>query len=194
LALVWRSKLDVDLKGNLRTNNLEGTALQALSGGLKLSFDTPEVYEIGIRYKLDDDTHLFLSADIEEWSEFNNNTITINSVGGMAVLPRDWDDTYRVAAGAVHKNGDHAFTGGLSFDSSPVNDNNRTADLPVDKQIRVAGGYNYRASDKLTYNVSAEFVSLGENKMEQTVQGETFKGKFDDSFMMVLAVSFDYEF
>jgi long-chain fatty acid transport protein len=195
LAFVWRSKVDVDLKGNIRTSNLGGTALEALTGRLELSFDAPEVFEIGARYNLSDDTRLFLEADIENWSDFNNNVIEIDSVGGVGILPRDWDDTWRVAVGAVHRRGAHTFTGGVSFDSSPVNDNNRTADLPVDKQIRFAGGYLYQVSDKLSYNLAAEFVSLGENKLDQTdIQGTAFKGKFDDSFMMILSASLDYKF
>ncbi len=194
VAFVWRSKLDVEMKGNLRMNNMEGTVLPALEGRLKLSFDAPQIFEIGTRFDLSDDTRLFLQVDLEDWSEFNDNIIDIGSVDQKAVLPRNWDDTYRIAMGAVHIMGDHAITGGFSFDSSPVSDNKRTADLPVDKQIRFAGGYVYKASDKLSYNLAAEFVSLGENKMEQTVQDVTFKGKFDDSFMIVLSASLDYKF
>ena len=51
----------------------------------------------------------------------------------MAKLDRDWDDTWSVAAGFATSNGGLSGWGfGVSYESSVVDDDKRTIDLPLD--------------------------------------------------------------
>jgi len=60
------------------------------------------------------------------------------------VLERGWDDTYHYAAGLTYRvNDTWNVQAGISYDTNPVNKENRTADLPIDRQVRYAVGAAY---------------------------------------------------
>ena len=83
---------------------------------------------------------------------------------------------------------------GVSYDSSPVSDKDRTADLPIDEQFRVAAAFGKMKPTGFSYSVSGSWVYFGEGKMDQTAQGERFKGKFDTNYLVFIAASVSYQF
>jgi hypothetical protein len=46
----------------------------------------------------------------------------------------------------------------------------------------------------LSYDISSSWVYFGEGKMDQTAQGERFKGKFDTNYLVFIAASVSYHF
>jgi long-chain fatty acid transport protein len=96
LGFVYRSKTEIELDGKLKTKNLSAPPFTLLDGqDITLEFDAPEVFEIGLQYDIDANTKLFLEADIERFSQFDQNYLTVDSLGQTVVLDRDWDDTWR---------------------------------------------------------------------------------------------------
>jgi long-subunit fatty acid transport protein len=100
-------------------------------------------------------------------------------VGGA--LAYDFGENHRVAMG-------------ISYDSSPVSNNDRTTDLPIDEQIRIAAAYGKVNPIGLSYSFSTSYVYFGEGKMDQTAQGERFKGEFDTNYLVFIAASINYKF
>lgn len=76
----------------------------------------------------------------------------------------------------------------------PVRDKDRTADLPLDEQFRVAALFAKMKPIGLSYNFSMSYVYFGEGKMDQTAQGERFKGEFDTNYLVFVAASINYRF
>jgi long-chain fatty acid transport protein len=202
LGAVYRSKVDVDLEGDLRTRNLSDISLgpgpsleQLLTGNVKLSFDAPEVFEIGLRYQWKPDTLIFIEADIERFSQFSHNYMTVSNTGSVVFLDRKWDDTYRVALGVVRRKGSgDIISAGISYDSSPVDDEDRTFDLPVDEQVRFAMAYGRYGEEGLNYSLAAELIWLGDNAIDQVAQGVRAGGEFESSYMFIWSASVDYRF
>jgi long-subunit fatty acid transport protein len=53
---------------------------------------------------------------------------------------RDWKDTWHVGGAFKYLLGEnHLMAMGVSYDSSPVTNKDRTADLPLDEQVMVGG-------------------------------------------------------
>lgn len=88
----------------------------------------------------------------------------------------------------------HLMAMGVSYDSSPVSNNDRTADLPLDEQVRVAAAFGKENPIGLSYSFSGSWVYFGEGKMDQTAQGERFKGEFDTNYLVFIAASVNYRF
>jgi long-subunit fatty acid transport protein len=88
----------------------------------------------------------------------------------------------------------HIVAMGISYDSSPVTNKDRTADLPMDEQFRVAAAYGKDNPIGLSYSFSTSYVYFGEGKMDQTAQGERFKGEFDTNYLIFVAASVHYRF
>jgi long-subunit fatty acid transport protein len=69
-----------------------------------------------------------------------------------AAIPRNWDDTYHYSIG-VHYNPTEQWLlqTGFTYDSSPVDSEDRTADMPIDRQLRYAVGAQYQISETITF-------------------------------------------
>ncbi len=196
LGLVYRSKAELELKGQLKaSDNLNGTPIEAQQGTLKLEFDAPEVFEIGLRHHINPALVLFLEADWERFSQFSNNTLYIND-GSVDQRDRDWDDTWRVSAGLAKITADGIIGAGIGYDSSPVSDSKRTFDIPVDEQLRLAFAWESSRQD-FSYSLAAEYIWLGTGKIRQEspfVQGLRVDGEFSTNFLLVLSASAEYRF
>ncbi|MEH6616340.1 MAG: outer membrane protein transport protein, partial [Porticoccus sp.] len=195
LGAVYRSKTDVDLDGDLNIRNWQLPTPQPTADSAKLSWTNPQTVEVGLRYQLNEEWSLMANADWEEWSEFSENFLSIE--GGVlnpkAALDRDWDDTWHVGIAAARHTGNKFYSMGFSYDSSPVSDSKRTIDLPMDEQIKFSTGMGMKTKG-LDYAIGATLMYMGDAKVDQTAQGERFKGEFDTNFLLFLGGTMRYEF
>ncbi len=156
LGLVYRSKADINLKGDVNFRNLVGPTPPANS--VKLSWDNPQLVRVGLRYYLTDRTFLVADADWEDWSEFSENQLAFEggALNPVSTLDRNWRDTWHIGAGVVHQTGrGHRFSFGASYDSSPVRDRGRTIDLPMDEQWKLSAAYAWERTDNLNFGLGA---------------------------------------
>jgi hypothetical protein len=62
------------------------------------------------------------------------------------------------------------------------------------ERARVAAAFGKENPLGLSYSVSGSWVYFGEGKMDQTRQGERFKGEFDTNYLIFIAASVNYKF
>ncbi len=195
LGVVYRAEADVDLEGDLNFRNMPG-GFAPPANDVEISWDNPQLLEVGIRYRLRDDLYLVANADWEDWSQFSKNRLAVSggTLDPEVTLDRNWKDTWHVAVGLAHKKGKHAYSTGISYDSSVVDDDDRTIDLPMDKQIKLSAAYAWEHSDKLGFALGATLAYFGEGKVDQTAQGVRFKGEFDTNYAFFLGSTVRYQF
>lgn len=194
LGFVYRSKTEIELDGKLKTKNLSAPPFTLLDGqDITLEFDAPEVFEIGLQYDIDANTKLFLEADIERFSQFDQNYLTVDSLGQTVVLDRDWDDTWRISAAIAKHVEKDIYIFGIGYDSSPVDDEDRTFDLPVDEQLRLGFAWGREIDAESRWGISSEYIWLGDNKIDQTAQGVRAKGDFD-AYMLIIGANYERRF
>ena len=122
--------------------------------------------------------------------------IGLNGAGSVIqAFDRDWDDTWHLGFALGHKLSEgQAFTLGVGYDSSPVSDSKRTADLPADEQVRFSVAYGKKITEQLGFALGGTFLWLGEGKMDQIAQGECFKGEFSTNNIVFLSATLNYVF
>ena len=200
-GFTYLSEADVELSGDLKTSGLQG-AFDNLLGdadSITVDFDFPEAYTFGLRYRATDKLTLLADSNYQRWSQFSQTNVRINvgPTGDVVItgFDRDWKDTWHVGGALAYDFGEnHRVAMGISYDSSPVSNNDRTADLPLDEQFRVAAAYGKVNPIGLSYSFSTSYVYFGEGKMDQTVQGERYKGEFDTNYLVFIAASLKYVF
>ncbi|MDJ0969170.1 MAG: outer membrane protein transport protein, partial [Kiloniellales bacterium] len=79
---------------------------------------------------------------------------------------------------------------GFSYDTSPVSDRDRTADMPIDRQMRFAVGVQHQMSQSMTLGGSFEFIDLGDGKID----GDTLRGDYQDNYALFVAVNASWKF
>jgi len=191
LGAVYRSEAEADLEGDLHFKNvLPGT----ITGDGAIDYTYPQVIQVGIKYKLTHDTVLLADFDWEEWSEFGATRIGVNN-NAVSAFDRNWDDTWHIGVAVVHRLSEgQKISAGIGYDSSPVSDQYRTADLPADEQVRFSAGYNNEISEKISFSLGGTFLWLGEGKMDQVAQGERYVGDFSTNQIIFLSATLKYEF
>jgi long-chain fatty acid transport protein len=196
---VYRSELDTKLEGDLSVKNIIIPPINRLASTLdevKVDFDFPQVIQLGLKYKLTENLLLLADFDWEDWSAFGETGVQIQ--GGPAPIvtsfDRKWKDTYHVGLGLIHKDGPHVVSGGIGYDSSPVDDEDRTVDLPADEQFRIGFAYGNEWKGNLNYALGASYVWLGDGKIDQVAGGERFKGDFSTNQIIFLSATLNYRF
>ena len=198
-GVVYRTKADTELEGDIKFKNITVPPLNELTSKFnkaQIDFTYPQLVRVGVKYKLTDDTVLMADFDWEEWSAFGDTRIGLSGDGSaLQSFDRDWDDTWHLGFALAHKLSENqSITAGIGYDSSPVSDSKRTADLPADEQLRLSTSYVRKISEHLGMALGGTFLWLGEGKMDQVVQGERFKGEFSTNHIIFLSATVKYVF
>jgi long-chain fatty acid transport protein len=196
LGAVYRTEFDTKLKGDVEVQNL----LTAFNprGSVKLDWTNPQWLDLGLRYRAREDLHLMLSGGWQEWSEYSSNLLSVTTSGGspgVAVIDRQWDDTWYLGGAIAKRFGDSALlTMGLKYDSSPVDDANRTFDLPFDETWTISASYVWAGKGKIDYAIGGSLLYSGDADIDQTSQGVRVAGDFDSNWILFLGGTLRYRF
>jgi long-chain fatty acid transport protein len=192
LGVVYRAKANVDLEGNVNFRNL--VIPNPSVNDVDISWDNPQWLEAGLRYKLSEGNHLFLNAGWQDWSEFGEkNEITLG--GNVATLDRQWDDTWHAGIAFAHQVGrGHGYSVGFAYDSSPVDEDHRTFDLPVDEIYKLSAGYFWKGNKQLDFSVGSTLYLVGDADIDVTAQGVQAAGKYDTNYILFLGGTARYRF
>jgi long-chain fatty acid transport protein len=199
LGFTYRTKSEVELEGDLA---FQGTPLLNLITGspdtVGVDFEYAQVFAVGLAYQASDNLKLIVDFDYEDWSEFSNNYISVDTAVTSinTTVDRNWKDTWHIGMAAIYKFDDGRFsTAGIGYDSSAVDDEDRTADLPVDEQLKLGFSYGkLRGEGKIDYAVGLGFGWLGNGKIDQVAQGVRYTGEFDSNYFISLGGNIRYHF
>lgn len=194
LGVVYRSEFDTELEGDVKFRDMLVTPP---ADSIDVDWQNPQLIEVGLRYELDDEYLLFASANWEDWSEFSDNRLAFDGgiINPVIKVDRNFKDTWHLGFGmAVRLDENRLFSLGASYDSSPVDDDDRTIDLPFDEQFKLSAAYGWKGDKKLDYAIGATLLYAGQAKVDQVAQGLRFKGEFDRNFFLFLGGTLRYVF
>ena len=137
LGVVYRAEADTDLEGDVSFHNFRLLPVTPRVNDIDISWDNPQWLDVGLRFELSDNKKLFLNAGWQEWSAFSNNLLAFSGglLNPVTELDRNWDDTWYAGIAFGHQlSPDHGYSLGISYDESPVEDADRTFDLPIHSQ------------------------------------------------------------
>jgi long-chain fatty acid transport protein len=198
LGCVYRTKIQSDLEGPIEFNNVQVPILNLITSQLdraKISWDFPQLFQVGLKLSVSEKLTLLFDADWEEWSSFSANRfqITGGPISTIQTIDRGFDDTWHVGAGMIYKLDENFISMGFGYDTSPVDDDKRTVDLPLDEQVRFGLAYAGGGEETPYYAIGFSFLWLGKGETDQVAQGVRFKGEFDSNYILFFngALAFD---
>jgi len=182
----YRSEFDANLEGNVKFRNFVVPLPNRRN--LEVDWTNPQWVEAGLKLRTNSGRFWFLSGNWQEWSEFSDNQLSIDTNLGNAVqtLERDWDDTWSVGiAHASQADANEGWSFGMRYESSPVDDDKRTIDLPLDESWSFSVGYGNFNSDKSRgWSAAATLQVFGDAEVDQTAQQVRFAGDFDKYYVL----------
>lgn len=174
VKLEFRDRPSLDGLGPALTAALQLSGLA--SAKAKIEMELPQDLLFSVYYRLNERTELTGNLGWENWSRFGKSDITIQSETS-ASFTRDlnYDNTWHLAVGVRHRiNPRWRVSAGFAYDSSPVGRSDRTPDLPLDRQVRVATGALYDLNEDVVLGASYVYIDLGDADIRQT--GGTLTG------------------
>ena len=190
-GFTYRAEFDADLKGNVRFRGLPDVVPLPSQTSIKLKWTNPQWLEAGLRYQIADRHVLFVSGNWQEWSEFSQNQLIVDTAAGnrLTTLERDWDDTWSLAVGYGNTDYYSGWSLGVSYESSPAKDGVRTIDLPVDSSWKLSSAYGRRLASGRSLSFGATLQIFGDAEVDQTNQGVRFAGEFNDFYVLFAGVT-----
>ena len=179
IALTYISEIEHEFQDRPKFYNTPaGDVIGGIIDRVDLDMNIPQMVKFGISHELNEDWKLYGSASWEEWSRFGE--IAVGSGAGSVDADRNLNDTYGFGLGAAYKlNEDWTLMCGYRFDSSIVDKEDMTADLPSDEIHRYGLGAEYQYSENMTMGFGYSYVDLGNPQLEQESSGGTVKGEYD---------------
>lgn len=185
LGIVYQSEIEPDFSGDVK---LSGGAVNA-DAGTDTKITLAQFVRASIYHELNDKWALLSSIGWEDWSAFDN--INISTGQGSQKIPRNWDDTYKFAAGVHYRPVDQWLLQlGFAYDTSPVDADDRTPDMPIDRQIRYAFGAQYTWSENVS--VGGQFVYADYGDAE--IKNNLLIGDYERNDLFFFALNANWKF
>ena len=186
VGVTYVSKVEPDFDGDLKVR-LGGGPGFTTSSNTELTF--PQLVRIGVYHEVNEQWALLGSAGWEDWSSFDSFSISTD-LGGSSI-ETNWKDTYHFSGGVHYRPiDDWLLQAGITYDTSPVSSGNRSAYLPIDRQIRFAIGAQHQLTDKMSLGGAFEYIDMGDAK----IRSDTLQGDYQDNRIFAIGVNLNYKF
>jgi long-chain fatty acid transport protein len=196
LGLVYWPKHDLDFDSDLTITLPAGGLPQgAVQSDVSLTF--PQSIRGSASQRIGDKLTVLGLIAWEDWSKLDD--VLISTAAGTGVLERGWRDAWRFAVGMRWETGAHwKYYSGIAYDTDVTTDGRRTADMPVDRQIRLSAGASYKYSEKVTIGGVLTYVDLGDadinNSENRPVSGIPWRVEGDyDQDMWAFALNINWK-
>lgn len=195
LGLAYTSEIDLEFEDRSALDDIDNPLLQAslrrlAADQLQIDMTVPQTVTASIYHELDAQWTLLASLGWQDWSEFGKVGIEVDGQTTQSpTVERQYKDTWHVSLGAQRKLSDRLrWNLGLAYDSSAVDDEDRTVDNPMAETWRVATGFNYQVEEGLDLNLSYTFLWLGDMEVDQTkpVSGLRTSGEYANASLHVI--------
>ena len=204
-GLTYRSEVDLKFEDAASLKNI-GPVLQGLlnlsglaGSEVDIEMKIPQAVMLSAYHQLTDRWAVMGNIGWQEWSAFGKQDLTLSSTTATT-FTKDlgYDDTWHFALGAQCRFAERwLWSVGAAYDTSPVDgDDQRTPDLPLDRQIRIGTGIQYDWNEDVTLGAAYEYLDAGEAEIDQAggpLQG-ALKGKYDPNAIHFLALNLIWRF
>jgi long-chain fatty acid transport protein len=173
-GLTYLSEGELEFKDKPNFSNL-GPGLEAvlrakglLDAEIEVDFTMPKALMLSGYHELTDHWAIMGNLGWQDWSEFGKVGVTVASEDTSSLtVDRNYKDTWHAAVGVHYRvAAPWLLTAGLAYDSSMVDDDDRTPDLPLGEQWRFGLGARYDWSEKLALGVGYIFLWSGDLDMD----------------------------
>lgn len=196
IGLAYTSKIDLEFKDSPSVRKVDNpiinAALRRLDvDSLELDMSVPQTVLLSVAHDLSPQWKLLGSLGWQDWSQFGEIGVEVdaNAADVTRTADRKYKDTWHASMGAQYQMTPRLrWSMGLGYDSSAVDDKDRTVDNPMGEAWRLATGVNYKIDEGLDVHAAYTLVWLGDMDVEQTKSrsGETLSGTYRNAALHII--------
>ena len=194
----FNSEIDQEFEDRPKYKNVGPAIGGMLPGKLGLDFDLPMGVMGSVTHEINEKWTIMGNVGWQDWDSFGNVGVSIGTTDGSGSFTTDssLDETWHFAIGAEYKHNEKwKFQAGFAYDTSPVDDDDRTITMLFDEQFRYALGTEYKLKENITLGFAYELVDLGDNDLEQSsALGGTLQGDFPTNYLHLFNTTIRWQF
>lgn len=186
-GMYYQSEFEAEYSGGVKVS----------PAGLKVGSDTDLNFAAkayaGLSHQFNNELTGHITLGWEDWSTMDNVNLSTQT-GTNAALPKNWDDTYHYAIGIEYLLApEWTLNAGYAYDTNPVDKEDRTADMPIDRQNRYTVGIKHKSSSSLDWGLHLVYLDLGSAKINTSpVAGGPltgYSGEYQDNEVIFISFS-----
>jgi long-chain fatty acid transport protein len=182
-GVVYQSEIEPEFDGDV---SIDPPGIEA---GTDTKITLAQFIKVSGYHEFNDQWALLGTVGWEDWSAFED--VNISTDRGSQKIPRDWKDTWKFAAGVHYRPVEKWLLQlGFSYDTSPVDSDDRTPDMPIDRQIRYATGVQYKWNDRLSTGAQSVYADYGKSKIDNNL----LKGDYKQNDIFFFALNANWKF
>lgn len=148
----YKSEVMMDFDGHAK-----GITYGTYKPGM-MSVALPATAELASYHQLNEKLALHASVNWTDWSSFKELTAVFPEKSDL-IKSENWEDNYRFALGATYQyDAKIALRTGIAYDTSAVDDKNRTATIPETDRTWLSIGASYVATPQLTLDAGFTYI------------------------------------
>ncbi|GIB26900.1 long-chain fatty acid transport protein [Vibrio cholerae] len=152
VGFAYKSEVVMDFEGHA-----EGVSYGSYKPGM-MSVTLPATAELASFHQLNDQWAIHASINWTDWSSFKELTAVFPAKSDL-IKSENWEDNYRFALGTTYQyDAKLALRAGVAYDTSAVDDKNRTATIPETDRTWVSVGGSYIATPQLTLDAGFTYI------------------------------------
>jgi len=173
------------------------SAILANPGELDLGMTVPQSAMLSVHHAVNESWAVMADFGWQDWSQFGNVQAGVDN-GGTTTLKLHYQDTYHGALGAQYRASEKwVFSGGVAFDSSAVESQNRTVTLPMGQTWRFGLGAQYQLSQTVNIGAAYTFMWAGDMSVDQgdalSLRGRV-SGSYDNTWFSIASLNLTWKF
>ncbi|CAB1240504.1 aromatic hydrocarbon degradation membrane protein [Vibrio cholerae] len=152
VGFAYKSEVVMNFEGHA-----EGVSYGSYKPGM-MSVTLPATAELASFHQLNDQWAIHASINWTDWSSFKELTAVFPEKSDL-IKSENWEDNYRFALGTTYQyDAKLALRAGVAYDTSAVDDKNRTATIPETDRTWVSVGGSYVATPQLTLDAGFTYI------------------------------------
>lgn len=187
-GLQYLTKIDLDFSDRPRLNGLNARLENRLrnagllNGSVDFGVTLPQMVMFSAYHDVTEQLAILGNIGWQDWSEFGKVSVGLSSFDNPSFTTNGhYQDTWHAALGLQYRlSQPWLLTTGVAYDSSPVNNKDRTVSFPEDRQIRIGLGAQYQWNNDITLGLAYEYENLGQSEIRQS--GRPLKGDLSGEY------------
>ena len=133
----------------------------------------------------------------QNWDQFGKVDVGVESADPQSLTKNfNYQDTWHGAIGAQYRASEKwLLSAGIAYDTSAVDDENRTLALPMGEAYRFGLGAQWRVSKAINLGAAYEFMWAGDMPVTQdSVYRGRVSGSYEDAWFSFFTVNLTWQF
>jgi len=187
-GLTYMTSTELDFNAGAEFSGLK-PALKTILGNngllnldLDIPIEAPQSVMLSGYHELNDQWAIMGNLGWQDWSEFGSLDIGVSGpTSKNLTVDLNYKDTWHVAAGVQYKVSEPLLLSlGMAYDSSMMDDEERSPALPLGEAWRFGTGAQYKVKKNMDVSLAYEFLWTGD--MELDVNGGPLKGRVSGDY------------